>query len=186
MYNLFKDGKRLKMDPTDGSTKLNVLLSRIRRNHALEHATIHVLSARNPKMSIVGRSDHRGFFLYTNLPKTAVEEAAQIALQRLRGGEHRLAIHPNCGTNLLTAGLLSGLGAYFSIQGVGDQDQKDKFSRLPLAIMSAILGLILAQPLGSRIQQHLTTKADPGALEIKSVERVQSIKGNLYRIYTSH
>jgi hypothetical protein len=174
------------MDLNNGPPKLNVLLSRIRRNHALEHATIHVLSARNPKMSIVGRSDHKGFYLYTNLPKTAVEEGARIALQRLRAGEHRLAIHPNCGTNLLTAGLLSGLGAYFSIQGLGDQDQKEKYSRLPLAIMSAIMGLIIAQPLGSRLQQYLTTKADPEALEIESVERVRSVKGNLYRILTSH
>ncbi len=160
------------------------IISRIRRNHALEHATIHTLSARNPKSTIVGRSDHQGFFLYTNLPKAVIEEGVQIALDRLRAGEHRLAIHPNCGTNLMTAGMLSGIAAYFSIQNLGAQDQRDKLKRLPLAIMSAIFGLIIAQPLGPRIQQYLTTKADPGSLEIVSVNRIRSATGNLYRILT--
>lgn len=173
------------MTSSNGDNHLSQLITRIRRNHAFEHATIHVLSARNPKSTIVGRSDHHGFFLYTSLPKTAVEEGAQIALDRLRAGEHRLAIHPNCGTNLLTAGVLSGLAAYFSIQGSGEKDQRGKLQRLPFAIMSAILGLIVAQPLGSRIQQYLTTKADPGSLEISSVKKLRSAKGCLYRILTS-
>jgi hypothetical protein len=166
-------------------TNLTQLITRIRRNHALEHATIHILSARNPKSTIVGRSDHQGFYLYTSLPKTVIEEGAQIALDRLRAGEHRLAVHPNCGTNLLTAGVLSGLAAYFSIQGIGDKDHKDKLNRLPLAIMSAILGLIIAQPLGTRIQQYLTTKAEPGDLKILDVQKVRSVKGSLYRVLTS-
>ena len=171
---------------SNGSSKLTELLTRIRRNHALEHATIHVLTTRNPKTHIVGRSDNRGFYLYTDLTKPVIEEGVRLALDRLRAGEHRLAIHPNCGTNLLTAGVLSGLAAYFSIQGSDEHGQEDKFKRLPLAIMSAILGLLIAQPLGSRVQQYLTTKADPGDLEIKSVEKIRSGKVNLYRILTHH
>jgi hypothetical protein len=170
------------------SSKHNIhfteFINRIRRNHALEHATIHVLSARNPRSTIIGRSDHHGFLLYTALPKSAIEEAAQIALDRLRAGEHRLAIHPNCGTNLLIAGVLSGLSAYFSIQSMGDQNQRDKLKRLPMAITSAIVGLIVSQPLGSRAQQYITTKADPGSLEIVSVDRERSMKGSLYRVLT--
>jgi hypothetical protein len=173
------------MTSSNGDNYLSQLITRIRRNHALEHATIHVLSARNPKSTIVGRSDHHGFFLYTSLPQPAIEEGAQIALDRLRAGEHRLAIHPNCGTNLLTAGVLSGLAAYFSIQGSGDKDQRGKLERLPFAIMSAIVGLIIAQPLGSRVQQYLTTKADPGSLEISTVKKSRSAKGSLYRILTT-
>jgi hypothetical protein len=172
------------MSSSHHDTNLTQWITRIRRNHALEHATIHILSARNPKSTIVGRSDHQGFFLYTSLPRTVIEEGARIALDRLRAGEHRLAVHPNCGTNLLTAGVLSGLATYFSIQGLGDKDHQDKLSRLPLAIMSAILGLIIAQPLGTRIQQYLTTKAEPGDLEIFDVQKVRGVKGSLYRILT--
>ena len=158
------------------------LVSRIRRNHALEHATIHVLSAHNPKTAIVGRSDSRGFFIYADLSQKVIEEGARIALDRLRAGEKHLAVHPNCGTNLLTAGVLSGAAAYFSIQG--SDDQQDKFERLPIAIMSAIMGLIIAQPLGMRFQKHLTTNADPGTLELLSVERLRSGRGRMYRVWT--
>jgi hypothetical protein len=165
-------------------TNLTQLITRIRRNHALEHATIHILSIRNPQAVIIGRSDHKGFFLHTNLHKNVIEEGAQIALDRLRAGEHRLAIHPNCGTNLLTSGVLSGLAAYFSIQGFGEKDQQDRLSRLPMAITSAILGLIIAQPLGKKVQQYLTTKADPGNLEIVDVQETRSPSGRLYRILT--
>jgi hypothetical protein len=158
------------------------LLSRIRRNHALEHATIHVLSSQNPKTSIVGRSDSQGFFIYADLPKEIIEKGAHTALHRLRSGEKNLAVHPNCGTNLLTAGVLSGAAAYFSIHG--SEDREHKLERLPLAIMSAIMGLIVAQPLGMRIQKHLTTNPDPGTLEIFSVERLRSGKGRIYRVKT--
>jgi len=170
------------MPPSEENRSLKETVTHIRRNHALEHATIHMLSSYHLKSSIIGRSDHHGFFLYTNLPQQAIEEGAQAALDRLRAGEHRLAVHPNCGTNLLTAGVLSGLATYLSIQG--SNDQKDKLKRLPMAVMSAIMGLIVAQPLGSRVQQHLTTKSDPGTLEIVSVDRIRSGKRSLYRILT--
>jgi len=165
-------------------TSFGELVSRIRRNHALEHATIHVLSAHNPKTSIVGRSDSRGFFIYANLSEKIIEASARLALDRLRSGEKHLAVHPNCGTNLLTAGVLSGAAAYFSIQG--SDDQQDKFERLPIAIMSSIMGLIIAQPLGMRLQKYLTTDANPGTLEILSVQRRRSGRGRMYRVRTAN
>jgi hypothetical protein len=158
------------------------LVSRIRRNHALEHATIHVLSSQNPKTSIVGRSDSRGFILYSHLSRKTIEESVVLALDRLRAGEKQLAVHPNCGTNLLTSGVLSGAAAYFSIQG--SDDRHGKFERLPLAIASAVMGLIIAQPLGMRIQKHLTTDPVPGSLEILSVEQLRHGIRKLYRVRT--
>jgi hypothetical protein len=158
------------------------LISRIRRNHALEHATIHVLSSKYPKKSLVGRSDSRGFILYTELPKEILEESVHVALNRLRAGEKHLAVHPNCGTNLLTAGVLSGAAAYFSIQG--SEDRENKLERLPLAIMSAIMGLIIAQPFGMRVQKHITTDPEPRNLEIESVDQLRTGKGKMYRVRT--
>jgi len=163
-------------------TTIVEIISRIRRNHALEHATIHVLSAQNPRTSIVGRSDSRGFILYSDLSRKIIEESVLIALDRLRAGEKQLAVHPNCGTNLLTSGVLSGAAAYFSIQGSDDRD--GKFERLPLAIASAVMGLIIAQPLGMRIQKHLTTDPVPGTLEILSVEQLRHGLRKMYRVRT--
>ena len=39
-------------------------IRKTRRNHGLEHATIHLLSQRVPGLRIVGRSDSGGFWLW--------------------------------------------------------------------------------------------------------------------------
>lgn len=95
-------------------------ISRIRRNHALEHATIHLLAARFPQRPIVGRSDTGGFTLFADLPTEAIEEAAAEALARLRDGDRRMALHPNCGTNLLTTGVLTGSAAFLGLAERGE------------------------------------------------------------------
>jgi hypothetical protein len=87
-------------------------LLRIRRNHALEHATIHLLSARPVRTLLVGRSDSRGFYLMGEVPTDDVESAVLQALARLRAGEARLAVHPNCGTNLVTGAALAGTASF--------------------------------------------------------------------------
>jgi len=163
---------------------INTYISRIRRNHGLEHATIHILTSRRPRTSLIGRSDSKGFFLYGDLPLEDVENGAHEALERLRSGEHRLAIHPNCGTNLLTAGVLSGGAAFLSLQGSKDDQFLDRLNRLPVAIMGAIFGLVLAQPLGAKVQKHFTTMGDPGSMEILSVTKVKGANGRLHRILT--
>ena len=83
------------------------LARRIRRNHALEHATINLLSRRQGDSQTVGISGPRGFTLYTNLTLEEVYPAVQQALAALQNGHKELAIHPNCGTNLLTTALLT-------------------------------------------------------------------------------
>lgn len=173
------------MQPSEHFSSFARFVSRVRRNHALEHATIHVLSSQNPKIPLIGRSDSRGFFLVTDLPLKVVEDGVRQALQRLRAGEHRLAVHPNCGTNLLTAGVLSAMGTYLSLQGLESQDSKERIQRFPLAILGAISGMILARPLGLRLQQHVTTEGSPGTLDVVAVHSLQSGKKNLYRIYTT-
>ncbi len=145
------------------------MLSRIRRNHGLEHATIHLLSRQFPRTTLIGRADSAGFYLFGEVPTEAVEAATHEALERMRAGEHHLAIHPNCGTNLLTAGLLGAGASIASLSG--SRNTRDRLERLPLAILATTLALILAQPLGTTVQQHLTTQGDPEQLEIVGVRR---------------
>ena len=78
---------------------------RVRRNHGLEHATIHLLNRQNYQLS--GRSSDSGFILLGDVPTDKVESAVQEAITRMKAGEHKLAIHPNCGTNLVTTGFLA-------------------------------------------------------------------------------
>lgn len=94
------------------------VIRRIRRNHGLEHATIHMLSRKQKNLNIAGRSTSAGFYLYGNVPTAEVEAAAQEALYRMRHGEHGLAIHPNCGTGLVTAGVLTSITALAGTAGM--------------------------------------------------------------------
>ncbi|MGD8821843.1 MAG: DUF6391 domain-containing protein [Anaerolineales bacterium] len=158
-------------------------IARVRRNHALEHATINLLSRRFPQTSIVGRSDTGGFYLVGNLPTDAVEEIAQEALERLRSGEHHLAIHQNCGTNIVTSGLLAGLASFAAL--AGSKSWRDRLDRLPLALTGSLLALLISQPLGTKAQQHLTTDANVGELQIDQIIRKQRGGTIVHRVLTT-
>ena len=158
--------------------------ARIRRNHALEHATIHVLSGRFPNKSFIGRSDPKGFFLYGDITSDEVRAAADEALARLRRGDAHLAIHPNCGTNLVTSGLLAGSASYFALIGFGNKNWRQRLERLPMAITLTMISLIIAQPLGKAVQKHVTTDGDPGQLEIIDVRDLHGVHGTTHRVLT--
>ena len=147
-------------------------VSRVRRNHALEHATMHVLSERYRNLKLVGRSSLWGFYIYGNVPTEGVVTAAQEALRRLKAGQRRMAVHPNCGSNLAVAGILAGLGAFLALGGIStsrDRSRVERLARLPLVFAAATLGIVLAQPLGTALQAHVTTRPDVGDLRIFSV-----------------
>jgi hypothetical protein len=135
-------------------------VSRTRRHHALEHATMHVLNRRYPVLHLVGWSSPSSFYIYGDVPAEAVQSAAQEALARLRRGETHLAIHPRCGTNTVTAGLVVGLTSFLAMLPGDDRDRR---TRLPLVLLLSTLALLLAQPLGLAVQQRVTT--DPHLLE---------------------
>jgi hypothetical protein len=99
----------------------------LRQVHALEHATVWVLSEqRNLNLPqgitssfqvdnelLGGLSTEQGFYLYGQVNISDLRRAVTIALRRLTNGEWNLAIHPRCGTNLsvtmlLTAGFAVG------------------------------------------------------------------------------
>jgi len=61
------------------------LVRRVRRNHAYEHATVHMLNRQNYILS--GRSDSEGFVVVGDVPTEKIEKAAQDALKRLKRGE---------------------------------------------------------------------------------------------------
>lgn len=157
-------------------------LLRTRRNHGLEHATIHVLTEKNPRRSVAGHSDAGGFWLLGELSTEETQQAVDEALARLRGGERGLAIHPNCGTNLMTAGVLSGLAGALAVRGANQRGAW--LERLPLAALLSIFGLLAARPLGTRLQQRVTTSGDPGPLQILSVRRSQRGNQTLHRVET--
>ena len=146
------------------------IIRRIRRNHGLEHATIHILSHKLKNMSMAGRSTATGFYLYGNVPTRELEAAVNEALRRMRSGEQNLAIHPNCGTGLVTAGFLTSISALLGTTGMRNSIT-DRLSRLPSIVLMSTFALIISQPLGLALQQHFTTLGDPGDTEVVSIDR---------------
>ncbi len=143
-------------------------VSRVRRNHGLEHATLNILADRFPHVSMAGHSDVNGFWVVGDLPTEAVMDAIQSALERLRGGEQNLAIHPNCGTNFVAAGLLAGVATWVGILGT-DANFRKKLERLPLLVSLATLAVFFGQPLGLILQARVTTSGQPGTLRVTEV-----------------
>lgn len=145
-------------------------IRRVRRNHGLEHATIHMLSKKIKNLSIAGRADGGGFYLYGEADTEKIRESAEEALRRMKGGEHKWAVHPNCGTGLVTTSLLTSLAAIVGLTGTKD-DAREVANRLPLMMLLMIGALIVSQPLGLSFQEHFTTLGEPGDLELVEVTR---------------
>jgi hypothetical protein len=155
------------------------LILETRRNHALEHATLHILTRKYPNQHMAGHSNPTGFFLIGRFDTQDVWTSATEAMTRLRGGESRLAIHAGCGTNMAATVLLAGTFAWLPLRGA-----KSTFWRLwlvPLAVVFAAFGYLLSQPAGPWLQANITTEADLGDMKIIDIVPVNE---NVHRVIT--
>jgi hypothetical protein len=155
------------------------LISKVRRNHALEHATLQIITRQDPTLRLAGYSDGEGFWIVGNVDTLALKAAANEALERLRAGESHLAIHPTCGTNFAVSGLIAGSMAWLGML-VGARHFKDRLNRWPIVVMLSTAGVVLSQPLGPIVQAKVTTKADPENLAIFEIVRHE--KNDTYSI----
>jgi len=144
---------------------LRSLAERLRQNHAVEHATIHLLSRRNPSLRLVGHTTVSGFLLYGQVATETVVETVMEALDRLRHGENDLAIHPNCGTNIVVGGVLAGLAAWLATS----RQRRSFWEQVPTALLAATAALVIAQPLGMLFQERITTSPAVGDLRLREV-----------------
>ena len=149
-----------------------------RRNHALEHATLHML-ARTHKINMAGHSNPTGFFIFGELRTDEIRTALNEAYTRLRSGEKGLAIHPGCGTNLVATAFLPGTMAWLPFQSA--RSTRGRLLLLPLALIFGVFGFILSRPLGTWLQRNVTTEANLGNMRIVDVTLVR--KG-VHRITT--
>lgn len=149
-----------------------------RRNHALEHATLHVL-ARTHKTSMGGHSNPTGFFLFGELLTEDIRVAVKEAYTRLKGGESGLAVHPGCGTNMVATAFLPATLAWMPIRGA--RSTRWRLMLIPLAIVFGVFGFFLSKPLGPWMQRNITTEANLGNMQIVDITLVR--KG-VHRIIT--
>jgi len=138
----------------------------LRQNHALEHATISVLTRKvGLNVRMVGRTTIDGFYLYGDIPTEAIREAAKEGLARLQGGEQELAVSPFCGTNIAVAGIMAGIACLLALGG------KDRKRQVTRAIVVATWAIIAAQPVGRIVQKYLTTTPSLANVTIKRITR---------------
>jgi hypothetical protein len=160
--------------------------ARVRRNHALEHATLQVMAEKNPRLRLAGYSDMNGFWVIGETDVDQIAENVSQALDRLRGGESSLAIHPHCGTNLVTTSLLAGAAAWLGMVGAG-RSTRERVERLPMVISLVAVTMMAAQPLGPYVQEHVTTASSAAGMEnmrVLSIERVNRGDMPLHRVLT--
>ena len=138
----------------------------LRRNHALEHATIAVMMEREPGRKFNGFSTDEGFFVQGVRSTGEVDSAAREALRRLRTGEKKLAVHRNCGTTIVAANLLAAVFFLIAL-GVGLYLDWDVYL---LILGGVILSLGLRVPLSLFLQRFVTTDADLSNAEVGWVE----------------
>jgi hypothetical protein len=159
------------------------LVSRIRRNHALEHATLQILAKKHPKLSAAGYSDTRGFLIIGNVSTDQLRDGVNEALRRLQSGEVELAIHPYCGTNFAATGLVAGTLAWLAMVGARG-DFRKRFERWPVVVMLVTVGMVLAQPLGPMLQAQFTTDGDIGELQVTEITRFEREGTPVHRVKT--
>ena len=134
------------INPIVAAAQQVLLGSAVRQNHALEHATIVLLSRKYPDVRLAG-----------------VSSAAQEALQLLRTTQPELAIHERCGTNLAVAGMLTGLSA------MAVAKMRKPFNTANNVILASTAALIMARPLGMTVQRYFTTKTPNASMVIVKV-----------------
>ena len=159
---------------------------RMRRNHALEHATLNLLAKSSPHLRLAGYSDAGGFWVVGAVPIEDLQKAAGEALVRLSNGESTLAIHANCGTNFVVPGFFAGTAAWLAMLG-SDKDDSigKKMDRWSLVILVVTVAFMFTRPLGPKFQKKMTT--DPRVEGMQIVEILRSERGNFvaHRISTT-
>jgi hypothetical protein len=138
---------------------------RIRQNHALEHATITILSQRVSNLSVSARSSSDGFIVFGDVDLGELRRASEEALSRLQAGEAELAIHPNCGTNLAVGVSLVTLGTLLALASTQMR------TRVATAAASSLAGWFAARPVGEYVQRHFTTLPDVQGVRVTEIAR---------------
>lgn len=158
-------------------------LARVRRNHALEHATLQVLAHKNANRRMGGYSDSSGFWIVGNVDIEELQQAVEEARMRLRAGEYQLAVHPYCGTNFVTTGVIAGSFAFVGMLGTGKR-LGDRLERWPLIISLVTLAMIVAQPLGPMMQARFTVEPRIGDLKVTGIMRYMRRNVPMQRVST--
>jgi hypothetical protein len=163
--------------------ELPVLLVRIRRNHAIEHAALHLLGRSPHPPRLAARSDWRGLTFYGDVDLAVLRRAVNGALFELSTGQRRLAVHPRCGSMVSVSLLLSLLSLRLVRSGL-----RPGYSAARNILTLAGLGsaALIARPLGEALQAHVLTDSDPGGARLVSIHSSRLGTLAIHRVTLAH
>lgn len=168
------------INPAVAVAQQMLLGSAVRQNHALEHATIVLLSRKFPEVRLAGISFAVGFFVFGDVPTEAIMPAAQEALSLLRSTQPELAVHERCGTNLAVAGMLTGLAA------MAVAKMRRPYNTANNVILASTASLILARPLGLTVQRYFTTQTPNPSMVIQKVTPMNLLGTPAHFVHTDN
>ena len=142
-------------------------LRRVRRNHALEHATVTLMLEEGVRGPLGGYSTPWGFFIIGNLSTEQLTRIVGSALESLNAGRSEMAISPHCGTNMAVAAVLSGTLTRLAL----GRRKRGRWKRIPLVMGAVIVGALLSKPIGNAIQRRYTTLSDMDGLEVVEISK---------------
>ncbi len=157
------------------------LIENVRRNHAIEHATVTLLLERGASTPMGGYSISPGFVIWSRASVEDVSLAARDALDLLKAGNADLAISPYCGTNIVTYAVVGALAAK-----VFSGRKKTFWSVLRGAVAALIAATLLGRPLGRLLQRHFTTLPYVEGVEFVEIRQILERPLSVVWIRTSH
>ena len=142
-------------------------IRRVRRNHALEHATVTLMLEEGVRGPLGGYSTPWGFFIVGDLSTEQLARIVDDALFSLNMGRSEMAISPHCGTNMAVAALFSGVLTRLIL----GRSRQGRWKRLPLVLGAVVVGALLSKPVGNALQRRFTTLSEMDGLEIVSIRK---------------
>ena len=156
------------------------LVQSVRRNHAIEHATVTLMLERGMRVPMGGYSISPGFIIWSRAPLEYVSLAAWDALDLLKAGNSELATSPYCGTNIVSFVVVGALAAR-----IFTGSKKGFWSILRGAVAAVLAAVLLGRPLGRLIQRHFTTLPDVEGVELLEIRELLRTPVSIVWVRTS-
>ena len=159
------------------------ILQRVRRNHAIEHAAMHLLGRTLQAPKLAARSDWRGITFYGDVDSSVLKSALEGGLLALNSGQRALAVHPRCGS-MISASMLLAMLAGWLVQS--DLKRKRTPGRGMLDVAGITGAMLLAQPLGYAMQKYVLTDPDASHAHLVSIRFSQRGAFTMHRVTIAH
>lgn len=134
----------------------------LKRNHALEHATINLLEERYGIRNLSGLAVEDGFYISWPYDPMYVLDAVREGQYLLSKGHRELAIHKRCGTMVLGTNIVAVISFVIFLIIWG-------FNLFTL-ILPMFIGIFIGNPMGIFLQRYLTTDTNVKDAEILGIE----------------